>query len=63
MLIFFLLWWGEGWQGEKLVAAFQSDIPVALRTVFCQLLSELHSFYVTDSLVTRSWGARECFND
>jgi len=58
---FFLGGLGQGQQGEKVVAAFQSDIHAARRTVFCQLLSELNSFYLTNSQVKRSWGNRRVF--
>lgn len=36
-----------------MVAASQADIPAALRTVFCKLLFELQSFYITNSQLMR----------
>lgn len=56
ILVFF-----RGQEGEKVVAASQADIPAALRTVFCKLLFELQSFYITNSQVMRRWGKRRGF--
>lgn len=43
----------RGQEGEEVVAASQADIPAALRTVFCKLLFELQSFYITNSQLMR----------